>query len=175
MVTITVSGPAGSGKSTVAKLIAKEFGLTYYSVGSFFRQKASEAGLPIGEFMKTVSASLHNEADNFVKNLAKKGGVVIDARLSGYMAGDNADFKIFVTAPVEVRGKRISLRENIDENTAIKKMISRDKEDQIAYKEVYEINLNDLSVYDLVLNTEKFNIEEVQKLLETAIKLALKI
>ena len=75
MVTITVSGPAGSGKSTDAKFIAKEFGLTYYSVGSFFRNKADEADLSIGDFMKTVTASLHNEADDYVKNLAKKGSV----------------------------------------------------------------------------------------------------
>ena len=175
MLTITISGPAGSGKSTVAKLIAKNFGLRYYSVGSFFRKKASEAGLSIGEFMKTATASLHNEADNFVKSLSKKGNIVIDGRLSGYMAGENANFKIFINAPVEVRAKRISKRENLSEKEILEKTIARDKVDRDSYQKIYGIDICDLNIYDFVLDNEHLNIEETKKALETAIKRTLKI
>lgn len=37
---VTVDGPAGSGKSTIAKLIAKKYGLTYLDTGAMYRMIA---------------------------------------------------------------------------------------------------------------------------------------
>ena len=46
---ITITGRLGSGKSTVAKLIAQQHGYTYYSTGTIMRELAAEAGLSICE------------------------------------------------------------------------------------------------------------------------------
>lgn len=37
---VTVDGPAGSGKSTIAKIIAKKYGLTYLDTGAMYRMIA---------------------------------------------------------------------------------------------------------------------------------------
>src|SRR6185436_15376966 len=37
---IAIDGPAGSGKSTVAKAVAKHFGLTYVDTGALYRSLA---------------------------------------------------------------------------------------------------------------------------------------
>ncbi|MGL5572671.1 MAG: (d)CMP kinase, partial [Cetobacterium sp.] len=37
---IALDGPAGSGKSTIAKVIAKNFGLTYLDTGAMYRMVA---------------------------------------------------------------------------------------------------------------------------------------
>ena len=39
---ITISGIAGSGKSTVAKLLAKKLNYNHYSIGEFMRDIAKE-------------------------------------------------------------------------------------------------------------------------------------
>ena len=44
---ITISGIAGSGKSTVAKLLAKKLNCKHYSVGDFMRQIAKEKNIPL--------------------------------------------------------------------------------------------------------------------------------
>ena len=43
--TITVSGVSGSGKSTVAKTIVKEFGLRHVHSGKIFREEAEKRGM----------------------------------------------------------------------------------------------------------------------------------
>ena len=43
---ITLSGMVGSGKSTNAKLFAKELGYKHYSVGDLMREMAKERGIP---------------------------------------------------------------------------------------------------------------------------------
>ena len=37
---VTVDGPAGSGKSTIAKIIAKKYGFTYLDTGAMYRMIA---------------------------------------------------------------------------------------------------------------------------------------
>ena len=36
---IAVDGPAGSGKSTISKLLAKELGLVYLDTGAMYERK----------------------------------------------------------------------------------------------------------------------------------------
>ena len=37
---VTVDGPAGSGKSTIAKIVAAKYGLTYLDTGAMYRMIA---------------------------------------------------------------------------------------------------------------------------------------
>lgn len=37
---VAVDGPAGSGKSTISKIVAKEYGLTYLDTGAMYRMVA---------------------------------------------------------------------------------------------------------------------------------------
>ena len=46
---ITISGKPGSGKSTVAKRLAAELGLTHVSAGDFMRDMATERGITVLE------------------------------------------------------------------------------------------------------------------------------
>ena len=49
---ITISGTPGSGKSTVAKMIATKLGFKHYSTGDFMRQMAKERGISLEELSK---------------------------------------------------------------------------------------------------------------------------
>lgn len=45
-----MSGKAGSGKGTVAKLLTDKLGYTYISIGNMKRELATTMGLTISEF-----------------------------------------------------------------------------------------------------------------------------
>ena len=51
-VVITISGLPGSGKTTVARLVAKELGLEHVYAGDIFRRQAAEAGVTLEEYTR---------------------------------------------------------------------------------------------------------------------------
>ena len=72
---IAVDGPAGAGKSTIAKLVAKEFNLMYINTGAMYRAvalKSSEKGLTPEnkeEICNLISnMEMHFENDDLILN-----------------------------------------------------------------------------------------------------------
>ena len=164
---ITIAGKHGSGRSTNAKLLAESFGLKYISTGILFRERAEELGVNLEEMNKIASKDpdFDNWLDNRTKEESFKRGVVIDANLSAWMA-ENPDLKIYVTCPFEVRVKRMAVRENREYADMEQETYEREKSEQIRYQEYYGIDTNDLSIYDVIINTSLFNIEEVAHILK---------
>ena len=64
---ITISGKAGSGKSTVAKEIARKLELKHYSIGDLMRQMAKEKNISLSEL-----GELAEKDDSIDKELDKK-------------------------------------------------------------------------------------------------------
>ena len=96
MVTIVISGPPGSGKTTQAKKIAEYFGLRYYSAGMIFREIARERGLTLAELSEIASRdpSIDLEIDRRSYEEALKGNVVIDGHLTAWIVNELADIRI---------------------------------------------------------------------------------
>lgn len=72
---IAIDGPAGAGKSTIAKLIAKSLGLVYIDTGAMYRAvglKAKRSGITcseadkIDEMLKNTVVELKNDNGNTV-------------------------------------------------------------------------------------------------------------
>ena len=66
LIIITVSGPHGSGKTTIAKALAQALGLRYISAGELFRKLAKERNMNIVEFTKY--AANNPEIDYLIDN-----------------------------------------------------------------------------------------------------------
>lgn len=162
-VVITISGPPGSGKSTQAKRIAEKLGLKYFSIGKCFREIAEKMNMSLEDFHKIAEKDpkYDYEVDKRTLIEARNGNIVIDGHLTGWIAKDEADIKIYLTASLEERAKRIAKRDNKNLNDAIKEIIERERSNSIRYKKYYGININDLSIYDIVLNTEKWSEDEI--------------
>lgn len=175
-IVITVSGPPGSGKTTHAKRIAEKFSLRYFSTGRYFRQMAFKLGISLEKFHKKAEANskFDFKVDNKAVEEAKKGNVVLDGHLTGWMAKNYADIRIYLTAPLKVRAKRIANRDGKPIEDALEEIKIREKSNKRRYLKYYGINLDDLSIYDIVINTEKWTEEEVSEILERLVEYYIK-
>lgn len=170
--TVTISGLHGTGKSSVADRIAQHFGLRRVSAGMIFRAIAKERGYTLEEFSKIAQENdeIDRELDERLRIEASRGNVVIDGQLSAWMAGNHADFKILLVAPIEVRVKRIASRDDVQYEDALRETTVREASERERYKRFYGIDISDLTIYDLILNTELFDLEGVVRIVITAIE-----
>ncbi len=155
---LTVSGPPGSGKSTVAEGIAVRLNLEYISGGNIFRKIAEERGISVGELNRIAEDddSIDRELDENIKQIAKiEDNAVIESRLAGWMAGKNANIRIWLDAPIDIRVNRIASREDGEMDQILKETIEREISERHRYEEYYGIDFSDLSIYDLVIDTSK--------------------
>ena len=159
---ITISGPHGSGKTTIAKEIARVFNLRYISAGEIFRKMAKERGMDIIEFTKYVTEhpEVDYEIDERTKKEAAKGNVVIDAQLGYWFAREHNPLNILVIAKKEDRAKRVSEREGISVEEALKEIETRDKNEKERFKRLYKLDLWNIEDFHLVINTSKISKEK---------------
>ncbi len=170
---LTVSGPPGSGKSTTAEGIANAFGLDHVSGGDIFRELAAERNLTPLEFNKLAEEDeeIDRDLDRRLREIAtQEDDLVLESRLAGWLAGDNADFRIWLNAPLDVRAARISDREDKPVKQAATETRARAGSEAQRYKEYYGISINDLTIYDLSINTARWNPDDVLAMLTTAIE-----
>jgi len=169
---LTISGLHGTGKSTYAERLAAEFGLRHVSAGELFREIARKRGLTLQDL--SLEASERMELDRLVddrtREEARKGGVVIDALLGAWMVRDLADLKFLLLAPDDVRIGRIAQRDAVSIKDARRETLYREDLERRRFKSFYDIDMSDLSIYDLILNTGLLSLEGNMQVLESFVK-----
>jgi cytidylate kinase len=164
---ITISGQAGSGKSSVSKGLAKKLGFRYYSIGDLRREMAKQRGLTLAELNKLGETHdfTDKDVDEFQAKLGKEqNNFVIDGRLSFYFIPQS--IKIYLDADLETRAKRVLKDERKVEHfknlqDAIKGLKEREKSDKKRYKKYYNINCLDKKQYDYIIDTSNLTIKQV--------------
>jgi cytidylate kinase len=171
---VTVSGLPGSGTTSLARYLAAEHNLELISAGEVFRQMAKEREMDLVEFGRLASedSSIDRLIDERQKRIAgQRKDIIVEGRLSGWFIGD-AELKIWLTASLECRIRRILARDII-ENLDIAKKMTRQREECEAerYRIYYGIDIGDLSPYHIVLNSERWGVEELGAIVDTAIRM----
>ncbi len=167
---ITVSGSAGSGKTSLAKKLSEKLAFKHISAGQIMRNMAKEKNISLLEFSKQAEkdSDIDREIDERQKKQAK-GNCIIDGRLSAFFL--KPDYKIYLTAPLDVRAKRLLRRDKCKSFEEAKNgILKRERSELKRYKKIYGINLEDLSVYDLVLNTENLSEEDTAEIVYNIVK-----
>ena len=170
---LTVSGPPGSGKSTAAAGLADALGFDHVSGGDIFRDLAAERGLSLAEFnaLAEDDDQIDRDLDRRLRETARdRTDLVLESRLSGWMAGDYADLRIWLDAPLRVRAERIADREDKSVEQARRETAAREESEATRYLEYYDIEITDLSIYDLSVNTARWDADATLALLLGAVE-----
>ena len=167
---ITLAGSLGSGKSSTAKLVASNLGYKHFSSGDLFRAIAAERGLSVLEINQ--QAELEHEIDHAVdeklRNMANDSEFVIDSRMAFNWMPNS--FKVFLSLDPKIAAERIykqiqqSGRVSENGNTVddvYKGIIERRESEQKRYMNLYNIDVHDMTPFDLVLDTSVDSLEEV--------------
>ncbi len=164
---ITISGKAGSGKSTVAKEVAKKLGLKHYSIGDLMRKLAKEKKMPLNELSRLAEKdkSIDLELDKKTIGLRGEDNFVIDGRLTAYFL-PYADLKTFLDCEDRVRAERIFKDKRSDEKSKslkelVKNIRQREQSERKRYDSLYSIDSHDKKLYNLIIDTTKLGINEV--------------
>lgn len=170
---ITISGDLGSGKSTVAQMLAKELDLTHYSTGDLMREMAAQRNLSILELNKLTEEKLKKgdrEIDDELDNRQKELGLtsdnfVIDGRLSFHFIPQST--KIFLKVEAEEGAKRIMNAKRATENgKSVEELMQKAKDRQASelsrYKKLYNVDYTDEKNYDLIIDTTSMTAEQVK-------------
>lgn len=170
---LTVSGPPGSGKSTTAAALADEFGIEHVSGGDIFRSLAEERGYSLAEFndLAEENDQIDRDLDRRLQTIAReRDDIVLESRLSGWLAADEADVRIWLDAPLPVRAARIAEREDKSVEQAKRETEEREASERDRYLEYYDIDIADLSIYDLSINTARWDEDAVFDLLVKSVE-----
>jgi cytidylate kinase len=158
---VTIGGPHGTGKSTYARMIARQFKLRYISAGQLFRELAREKGVSLEELGKQAATSpeIDRLIDERSAEEAQKGGAVIEGQLAAWMAKDVAQVRIYLKAPDGERMARIANRDHLNYEVARRQTLERERIQRERYKRYYGINIDDLALYNIVIDTGNRSVE----------------
>lgn len=169
---ITISGPPGSGKTTVAKILGEKLKMKLISVGSVFRQLAMEKGMSVEEFSRFAEGNPEIDiiVDRIQKEIAEKEeNAIIEGRLSGWMIKD-ANLRVYIFADAEVRYNRIAKREGKDVYAVRQETRLREEIEKRRYQKFYGIDVDDWKIYDLIVNSTRIPAEKIAEIIAKAVE-----
>lgn len=174
---ISFGGSEGSGKSGMAKRLAKELGWPYYDMGSLRRSRATELGLTLEEYNKLgeIDPRTDTEVDEYQKKLGQEqDNFVIVGRTSWHFIPHS--LKIFLKVSLEVGSQRVyndlvnrkqeasNLKTLEDVRASLKRRLASDI---YRYQTYFKIDVYDPQHFDVIIETDNLSEEEVyQKILQ---------
>ena len=134
---IAISGKVGSGKSTIARKVAKALGYRCVSAGSIFRGLSKDMGLSLTELLELCKKrkSIHYEIDKRMMRSVKKGKCIAEGKLIVWLS--DAILKVFLTASQKERARRIAKREGMPFSEAFRAVSHRDEKEEESFKAAY--------------------------------------
>ena len=155
--TITLSGPPGSGTTTLACLLTERLGFRHVNTGQIFRDLALEHGMSLPEFglYATEHGEVDEELDRRQLEFARQGGIVLEGRLAGHLTHRHkaAAFRIFLEAALELRAERVAVRDCKVLHEARAEMVERARIERARFLDHYQVDIKDMAIYDLVLDS----------------------
>lgn len=173
---ITITGDPASGKGTVTNILKEDLGYEIYRNGQYFRDLAKKHNMSITEF--NIYVESHPEIDIETEKSAEKyakehDNLIIDARLGWYVVPNS--FKIYLKVDVDIAANRAFCDNDVcRKDTENFETIEEQKKDMIKrlelenkrYFDVYGVRKDDMSNYDLVVDTTYMTPTEVSNLIK---------
>lgn len=170
---ISLSGAPGSGKSTIAQMLADKLGWQRYYMGGLRREAAKKRGMSLTEYNKLGESdiSTDKEVDEYQRELGiKEDNFVIEGRTSWYFIPHS--LKVYLDVSPEAGAKRIfgSLQHKNTRNEGdnletwqdvLASTSQRVASDNLRYRQYYDIDVYDKKNYDFCLDTTDLTPDQV--------------
>ena len=173
---VTISGPPGSGTSTLVSKIEESRGWSSINGGDVFRDEASRRGLTVEQLSNEAKEDL--DVDRALdallqeKMTSEESPEIVESRLSGWWAHLNQIecLRVWVAVSEVERARRIQIREGGEIEECLLKSQNRQRDDMERYNALYGIDLDDMAPYNLIIDADKKNEHEVFNLLDFEIR-----
>jgi cytidylate kinase len=181
---IVISGWPAVGKTTIACMLAEEFGSVMYNGGDILKMLAEDKGYSVkrDDWWDTTEAkkfmedrksdpSFDKKVDKKLIEIVKKGGAVITSYTLPWLVLEESVIiiKFWLRGSPENRAKRMANRDNISVAEAESIIKLRDEENKRIYYRLYGFRFGeDLAIFDYVLNTDRLSLDslvEISKLI----------
>lgn len=158
---ISLAGDLAAGKGSVSEILIKDLNYGIYRNGEYARKLAKDMGLDITSFNEYLSN--HPEIDLQIEKSAAEyakehDNFIIDARLGWYAVPES--FKVYLKVDIDVAAKRAfndPKRKSTESFATIEEqkedMQKRFKMENERYWKLYQVRKDDMSNYDLVIDT----------------------
>ncbi len=172
---IALSGDLAAGKGRVSEILIADLNYGIYRNGAYARKLAAEMGLNITSFNEYLGK--HPEIDVQIEKSAAEyakdhDNFIIDARLGWYAVPES--FKVYLRVDIDEAARRAFYDENRKDTESFA-TIEEQKQDMIKrfnlenerYWNLYQVHKEDMSNYDLVVDTTDKTPEEVVEIIKT--------
>lgn len=183
---ILISGTIGTGKSTLAKHLAKTMKRKYISASDIYRrllEKKLQSRAPADdpafwEKQGKKANALRKKDHSFDKQVDREvlrmlhlhPNAVSDAHLAPWMYKKKA-IRIWIHVSDKEAAKRVGERDGVPASKVFSNIQQRYHSDQKLWKEMYGIAYGlDLAPFDLVVNTEGFEKEDTYRVIHDFIR-----
>ncbi len=171
---ITISGLPGTGTTTIAQLLKKELNRPYVYTGDLFRTLAKKHNMSLEEF--GIYSETHREVDEQLDKkqleLLQTDEVILEGRIAGWIAYKNKipAFKILLTADLTTRAQRLVKREGGSVEQRKQEILERERSEKMRYKQYYDIDLEEQSIYDVVIDSSDKPPEKIVQIILSRLK-----
>jgi cytidylate kinase len=166
---IAISSQSGCGNTTATHNVGETLGLKV--VNYTFRDLGDDLGIKFDEIhARAGETKIFDYLTDLVQIRASlQPKVVVGSRLAAWLVA--ADLRVWLHASLEERAKRIFRREPAkypSYEAVLYSTLKRDEQNRKRYLQLYGIDINDRSDFDIIINTEKLTAEQVSSLIVAA-------
>ncbi len=157
---IAISGLTGVGKTTVSEIVAKKLNVAHITFS--MKVMAEKMNISLIE-LQEIAKKDHNIDKKFdeiqLKEIEEVKDFVTSTWLGPWLA--KPDFSVWLKTDDSIRFVRICEREKISLEKAKKYVLKKDEQNFERYMNIYQIDIKDHSMFDLILDTTELTPEQV--------------
>lgn len=176
---VVVGGPPGGGKTTAAERFAQAAGYHLVSAGLKFREMAKARGMDFVAFSRLAETdyAIDRSLDGIVLEEilrfdAAGRDVIADGRIQAQLLTLRRVpcVRILIEATLAVRAQRIAGREHKSVTQAEEEILGREASERSRYRAIYDIDVEDRRVYDLVIDSSDKSPDEIVALMKSQVE-----
>ena len=162
MAKITIFGLAGTGTTSVGKMLASDLGHTFLSSGNLFREKSIKLGIEVSKLEKIclINPKYDFELDEYISKFGRaNNNFVVESRLAYHFIPDS--IKIKLVCDYATRIQRVARRQDMPTSVASEETNFRERAANKRYRKLYGIKkLAPDKEFHLIIDTSRRSAEE---------------